>query len=81
MGKKVDLTGQRFGMLVVLGDSGGRNSAGAIVWDCICDCGEKSKVTTGNLTSGQIKSCGCRKGRHCGSGGTEVWETHCNSGC
>jgi len=64
MGKKVDLTGQRFGMLVVLGDSGGRNSAGAIVWDCICDCGEKSKVTTGNLTSGQIKSCGCRKGRH-----------------
>ena len=63
-GMKSNLKDKRFGMLVVLGDSGKRNSAGAIVWDCICDCGEKSKVTTGSLTSGQIKSCGCRKGRH-----------------
>ena len=58
MGRKVDLTGQRFGKLVVLGDSGKRCN-GAVMWDCACDCGEKSKVRGDGLKSGRSKSCGC----------------------
>ena len=26
---------------------------------CVCDCGNETWVSTGNLTSGQVKSCGC----------------------
>lgn len=58
---KVDLTGQRFGKLVVLGDSGERGSGGRVMWDCICDCGEKSKVRGDGLKSGRSTSCGCFK--------------------
>jgi len=29
------------------------------VWECICVCGNKVKVTTGNLNSGHTTSCGC----------------------
>ena len=58
MGKHTNLTGQRFGMLVVLGDSGERGN-GAVMWDCICDCGERSKVRGYSLKSGKSKSCGC----------------------
>ena len=61
MGKKVDLTGQMFGKLVVLGDSGERGSGGSVMWDCICDCGERSKVRGDGLKSGRSTSCGCKK--------------------
>ena len=61
MGKKIDLTGQRFGKLVVLGDSGERGSGGSVMWDCICDCGERSKVRGDGLKSGRSTSCGCKK--------------------
>lgn len=57
-----DLSGQRFGQLVVLGPSDQRAN-GFIVWDCQCDCGNKKGVTTPNLTSGRTKSCGCAKVR------------------
>ena len=56
MGKKVDLTGQRFGKLVVLGDSGKRGH-GAVMWDCACDCGNKVTKRTCELGSGKCRSC------------------------
>mgnify|MGYP001614045067 FL=1 len=59
--KKIDLTGQRFGKLVVLAEveSGGKNTA----WLCLCDCGKKKRgVLTYNLTAGKSKSCGCVRG-------------------
>lgn len=58
MPKKVDLTGQRFGRLRILGESG-RADNGAKVWRCICDCGKEHFATTGNLLSGSTQSCGC----------------------
>ena len=31
------------------------------LWLCICDCGKTKEVTTGQLVSGNVKSCGCLK--------------------
>ena len=57
--KKIDLTGQRFGRLVVLGDDGTRNNRGKIKWLCQCDCGTILYVHRSSLRSGNTKSCGC----------------------
>lgn len=57
-----DLTGKRFGKLVVLEEDGfikksdGRNSR---VWKCQCDCGNICHVQHVYLTGGDTKSCGC----------------------
>lgn len=62
MGRKViDLTGQRFGKLVVLEGGKERNKHGQIQWKCRCDCGEVKEVTGAKLRLGRIKSCGCLK--------------------
>lgn len=61
MGKFIDLTGQRFGKLTAIYraedyiDSKGR---ARIQWECICECGNDTKVLQENLTSGNSKSCG-----------------------
>lgn len=59
VGNKLDLTGQRFGRLVVVRDSGERTSAKGVIWECRCDCGEISFVSRANLKNGNTKSCGC----------------------
>lgn len=59
-----DLTGQRFGRLVVSGpqDRVGNRFVG---WRCRCDCGNETTVTTGELQRKQdsrrhgVRSCGC----------------------
>lgn len=58
---KYDLTGKRFEKLLVLSDSGYRNGTGNILWKCLCDCGKISYVSTSNIQSGSVKSCGCTK--------------------
>lgn len=58
-----DLTGQRFGRLVVLRDSGGRSTGGSVLWLCNCDCGNTCKVQAGRLKTGNTKSCGCLPSR------------------
>jgi len=56
---KIDLTGQRFGRLTVLRDSGKRVS-GHVVWVCRCKCGRKQvKVISSNLKNASTRSCGC----------------------
>ena len=50
---KKDITGQRFGRLIVTG------YAGNSMWSCKCDCGEKLDVKGSKLRSGHTKSCGC----------------------
>jgi hypothetical protein len=85
----IDLTGERFGMLVAV----------KLVrvglerrWKCVCDCGGGTIATVGNLRSGNSKSCGCRKravlgestvthGRH-GTRAYSSWQamrTRCNN--
>ncbi|MCM1222330.1 MAG: hypothetical protein NC548_48470 [Lachnospiraceae bacterium] len=55
---RIDLTGQRFGRLVVSEFDGVRGN-GETYWKCICDCGCAKVVSRGNLRSGTTQSCGC----------------------
>lgn len=57
MSKFQDLTGQRFGHLVVLSFVGRIKNQS--VWKCRCDCGEETQVYASNLKSGGTRSCGC----------------------
>ena len=52
-----DLTGRRFGRLVVLRLSGHRRH-GVTYWECQCDCGNKYTVGRTGLMRGTT-SCGC----------------------
>lgn len=62
MGKKIDLTGQRFGYLVVLSEIKERKNK-QIQWLCKCDCGNQLSVLGASLRSGNTKSCGCMKNK------------------
>ena len=55
---KKDLTGQRFGRLFVVCDTGKRER-GFVVWRCKCDCGNEVEVRGASLSCGATKSCGC----------------------
>lgn len=52
-----DMTGRRFGRLVIIGFAGGCTDR--FRWYCQCDCGNVSVVTKSNLVSGHTTSCGC----------------------
>ena len=58
--KKKDLTGQRFGKLVVVGPTEERKR-GYVVWGCRCDCGSTVFVRTDKLRLGIVTSCGCER--------------------
>lgn len=57
MGKKIDLTGQRFGRLVVLREAGRKNAH--VAWKCKCDCGNTVISNGTELKRGNVQSCGC----------------------
>lgn len=50
--------GKRFGKLVVIKRA---NNEGPSRYVCQCDCGNKTTVSLGALTSGGVLSCGCIK--------------------
>lgn len=54
--KRLDLTGQKFGRLIVTSSAG---SNGRPLWNCRCDCGNTRVVMAGNLRGGISTSCGC----------------------
>lgn len=58
MGKFIDLTGQRFGKLVVKERALKDGHKGAY-WLCQCDCGKTAIVAGSKLRSGHTQSCGC----------------------
>ncbi len=58
MGKVIDLTGQRFGRLVVI-ERAENGKRGKARWLCQCDCGNTCIVDGNHLRSGKTKSCGC----------------------
>jgi hypothetical protein len=53
-----DLSGQRFGRLVVLKIHPERTSGGGARWTCLCDCGNEKVVSAPNIGR-NTKSCGC----------------------
>lgn len=64
-----DLTGERFGKLIVVRYVGPRthntrtNRRANMVtdWLCICDCGKEKVASNGALRSGHTTSCGCAR--------------------
>lgn len=53
-----DLTGQQFGRLTVIKDTGKRKDR-KVVWKCLCTCGNIKEVPSNYLNRGRTKSCGC----------------------
>lgn len=59
MSKFIDLTGNRYGKIVVLERA--ENRGKKTMWKCICDCGNYTITGASELRSGTTKSCGCLK--------------------
>lgn len=57
MSKLNNLTGKKYGRLLVI--SRAENKNGRVYWYCKCDCGRTAIVSAIKLTSGETKSCGC----------------------
>lgn len=53
----MDLTGKRYGRLIVMGNM--RSEDGRLMWQCQCDCGNICTKTAGVLNAGLVSSCGC----------------------
>lgn len=51
-----NLTGERFGRLIVL--SRAKNKNNRVMWLCQCDCGNKTTVQSNHLSDGSTSSCG-----------------------
>lgn len=68
MSRLIDLSGQRFGRLVVICRCGTyfHKAGSAPFWLCRCDCGEKAIVLGPNLR-GRTVSCGCYRRTRFGS--------------
>ena len=70
-GRIINLTGQRFGRLVVMkrtSNTPGESSA----WECKCDCGSMTIVRRCSLIPGNTKSCGCLAVAETWSRGTSI---------
>lgn len=55
----LDLTGKRYGKLVVINFTGEVNAHGEKLYKCQCDCNNITIAATGKLQNGDTKSCGC----------------------
>lgn len=64
MGVFQDLSGQKFGHLLVLNradDYVYKSGRREVLWNCQCDCGNIIKVRSCGLKNGHHVSCGCQK--------------------
>lgn len=59
MPSKIDLTGKRFGKLIVVYETTNRSGSGSLLWLCKCDCGGTKEIISASLRSGATTSCGC----------------------
>lgn len=57
MGKLIDIVGQRYGRLLVVGFIERRNKHS--IYKCLCDCGREVEASSNILRVGKKKSCGC----------------------
>lgn len=75
-----NLIEQKFNRLTVIGQAPSRPCSGTTMgyWLCRCECGKEVEVTTGKLTGGHTKSCGCLK-REVMAGNTRA-TTHGHAG-
>lgn len=59
MSRLIDLTGKRFGRLVVLERAENRNKEAG--WKCKCACGNEIETRGSSLRAGLSQSCGCAR--------------------
>ena len=57
MGKLIDLTGQKFGRLLVIKKA--EKYTTQVKWVCKCDCGKIKEIAGQSLRNGATQSCGC----------------------
>lgn len=55
MPKLIDLTGKRYGKLVVI--SRAKNLGNSVAWNCMCDCGNECVIRADHLREGRTISC------------------------
>jgi len=67
--RRKELTGQRFGKLIVEGWQDG-------AWRCRCDCGNTRRSFSTHLLEGRNTSCGCARPKHGGKGtrAFSIWQ-------
>lgn len=58
MGHRLDISNTKFGYLTAINVNSVSKSR-AILWNCVCSCGNECVVSTNNLRNGHTKSCGC----------------------
>lgn len=58
MGRKLDLTGQKFNRLTAIAPTNLRQGS-QIVWEWLCDCGKTHYAGGTSVKTGNTKSCGC----------------------
>lgn len=59
MGKLIDLSGNRYGKMLVLSFSYTSKTAHSSYYLCKCDCGNEKIVLGSSLKLGKTRSCGC----------------------
>ena len=57
-GRRLDVTGQRYGRLTAI-RSAGFSKHNSVVWDWQCDCGNITQVALNAVRQGNTTSCGC----------------------
>ena len=59
----IDISGQRFGRLLVVRRVAS-DKLGKATWMCLCDCGKEQISLGANLRNGNTISCGCSRIKH-----------------
>jgi hypothetical protein len=59
MGKPLNLLNKRFGRLLVIRQIQERDKYRFVLWECLCDCGNKIVLRGNTLKWGLTQSCGC----------------------
>lgn len=75
LAKKQDLTGMRFGRLLVI-EEAPQVKRGVTRWRCLCDCGNEKVVTGSGLRYGETRSCGCLHREFASKHMTKMHKTH-----
>ena len=71
-----DLTGQRFGRLLVVAPTNKRTKNRRVIFECVCDCGNTCYAVGQSLLSGAKQSCGCLQKELASNGNKTHGQTH-----
>lgn len=58
-----NITGQPFGSLVAIAQTGERYLDGSVMWLCRCKCGQEFEHSVTRLRRGDFARCACQGGR------------------